>query len=75
LFTTLTRCRWQEWFKREVTEPGPKVDCWISADPVAFLPVGYQCIGQCGQILWGKMMAGGSKPWLGFKFGSLLTGP
>ncbi|MGH9096728.1 MAG: maleylpyruvate isomerase N-terminal domain-containing protein [Acidimicrobiales bacterium] len=59
----------------EVTEPGPKVDCWISADPVAFLLVGYQRIGQWGQILRGKMMAGGSKPWLGFKFGQLLTGP
>ncbi|HEV3264432.1 MAG TPA: maleylpyruvate isomerase N-terminal domain-containing protein [Acidimicrobiales bacterium] len=59
----------------EVTEPGPKVDCWISADPVAFLLVGYQRIGQWGQILRGKMMAGGPKPWLGFKFGGLLTGP
>jgi hypothetical protein len=59
----------------EVTEPGEKVDCWISADPAAFLLVGYQRIGQWGPILRGKMMAGGSKPWLGFKFGGLLTGP
>ncbi|HWD52310.1 MAG TPA: maleylpyruvate isomerase N-terminal domain-containing protein [Acidimicrobiales bacterium] len=59
----------------EVTEAGPKVDCWISADPVAFLLVGYQRIGQWGQTLRGKMMAGGSKPWLGFRFGGLLTGP
>jgi hypothetical protein len=59
----------------EVTEPGQKVDCWISADPVAFLLVGYQRIGQWGQILRGKMMAGGPKPWLGFKFSGLLTGP
>jgi uncharacterized protein (TIGR03083 family) len=59
----------------EVAEPGGKVDCWISADPVAFLLVGYGRIGQWGQILRGKMMAGGRKPWLGFKFGELLTGP
>jgi hypothetical protein len=59
----------------EVTEPGPNVDCWISADPVAFLLVGYQRIGQWGQILRGKMMAGGPKPWLGFKFSGMLTGP
>ena len=59
----------------QVTEPGEKADCWISADPVAFLLVGYQRIGQWGQILRGKMMAGGPKPWLGFKFGGLLTGP
>jgi hypothetical protein len=59
----------------EVTEAGPKVDCWISADPVAFLLIGYQRIGQWGQILRGKMMAGGPKPWLGLRFGGLLTGP
>ncbi|HEX3839297.1 MAG TPA: maleylpyruvate isomerase family mycothiol-dependent enzyme [Acidimicrobiales bacterium] len=58
-----------------LTEPGGKVDCWISADPVAFLLVGYGRIGQWGQILRGKMMARGSKPWLGFKLGDLLTGP
>lgn len=59
----------------EVSGPGGKVDCWISADPVAFLLVGYGRIGQWGQILRGRMMAGGRNPWLGFKFGELLTGP
>ncbi|HWE69144.1 MAG TPA: maleylpyruvate isomerase N-terminal domain-containing protein [Acidimicrobiales bacterium] len=59
----------------EVSGPGGKVDCWISADPVAFLLVGYGRIGQWGQILRGRMLAGGAKPWLGFKFGELLTGP
>jgi putative sterol carrier protein len=59
----------------EVTEAGEKVDCWISADPVAFLLVGYGRIGQWGPILRGRMMAGGRKPWLGFKFGGLLTSP
>jgi uncharacterized protein (TIGR03083 family) len=59
----------------EVSGPGAKVDCWISADPVAFLLVGFGRIGQWGQILRGRMLAGGRKPWLGFKFGELLTGP
>jgi uncharacterized protein (TIGR03083 family) len=52
---------------------GGKVDCRITADPVAFLLVGYQRIGQWGQILRGKIRAGGSRPWLAKKFGSLLT--
>jgi uncharacterized protein (TIGR03083 family) len=50
-------------------------DCWISADPVAFLLVGFGRTGQWGQIVRGKMLAGGRKPWLAGKFGSLITGP
>ena len=57
----------------EVTEPGQQADCRISADPVAFLLVGYGRTGQWGQILRGKIMAGGRKPWLGLSFGRLLT--
>jgi hypothetical protein len=37
-----------------ITGPGHKVDCWISADPVAFLLIGYGRTGQWGQILPGK---------------------
>lgn len=58
----------------EVTTPGEKADCWISADPVAFLLVGYGRIGQWSQALRGKIVAGGRNPWLGLKFGGLLTG-
>ena len=58
-----------------VTEPGPKADCVISADPVAFLLVGFGRTGQWGQILRGKMVASGRKPWLGFGFGRLLVSP
>ncbi len=47
----------------------------ISADPVAFLLVGYGRIGQWGQILRGKLVASGRKPWLGLGFGKLLTSP
>lgn len=58
-----------------VTEPGPKSDCTISADPVAFLLVGYGRTGQWGQIARGKLVASGRKPWLGLSFGRLLTSP
>lgn len=58
-----------------LTGPGEKADCWILADPVAFLLVGYGRTGQWGQILRGKILAGGGKPWLAAKFGRLITGP
>jgi uncharacterized protein (TIGR03083 family) len=58
-----------------VTPGGGKADCWISADPVAFLLVGFGRVGQWGQILRGGMLAGGRKPWLATRFGSLITGP
>lgn len=56
-----------------VTAPGPKADCVISADPVAFLLVGYGRTGQWGQIIRGKLIAGGRKPWLALGFAKLLT--
>jgi uncharacterized protein (TIGR03083 family) len=58
-----------------VGEPGGPVDCRIVADPVAFLLVGYGRTGQMGQILRGKILAVGRKPWLGLAFGKLITGP
>jgi uncharacterized protein (TIGR03083 family) len=58
-----------------ITEPGQRVDCWISADPVAFVLVGYGRAGQWGPIIRGKILAGGRKPWLGLSFGGLITGP
>jgi uncharacterized protein (TIGR03083 family) len=58
-----------------IATPGRKADCWISADPVAFLLVGYGRTGQWGQIVRGKILAGGRKPWLGLAFGGLITGP
>lgn len=56
-------------------KPGGRADCWISADPVAFLLVGYGRVGQWGQILRGKLVAGGRAPWHGFAFGALITNP
>jgi uncharacterized protein (TIGR03083 family) len=51
-----------------------QADCWISADPDAYLLVGYGRCGQWGSILRGKIIAGGRKPWLALKFGQLVTG-
>jgi uncharacterized protein (TIGR03083 family) len=56
----------------DTTAPG-RVDCHISADPVAYLLVGYGRTGQLGPILTGKIVAWGRKPWLGLKFGKLFT--
>lgn len=58
-----------------VTAPGPAADCWISADPVAFLLVGYGRTSQWSAILRGKLLGGGRKPWLAPAFGGLITGP
>ena len=55
--------------------PRARPDCWISADPEAFLKVGFGRAGQWGQIARGKLVAGGRKPWLAVTFGSLITGP
>jgi hypothetical protein len=58
-----------------VTEAGEKADCVITADPVAFLLIGFGRVPQFPQILRGKLRAGGRKPWLAAKFGSLLESP
>jgi uncharacterized protein (TIGR03083 family) len=57
-----------------VTAAGEPVDCVISADPAAFLLVGYGRVGQWGQVLRGRIVAGGRRPWWGPRFGTLLTG-
>ncbi len=51
------------------------VDCHLWVDPVAFLLVGYGRISQWGPIAKGKLVAWGRKPWLGFRFKSLLLNP
>ena len=68
-------CRFDDG-KLTVEPPSARaVDCHISADPVAFLLVGYGRISQWRPILQGKMVAWGRKPWLAFKFKSLLRNP
>lgn len=58
-----------------VTAAGAKPDCVITADPVAFLLLGYGRISQWRPIMRGKLRAGGRKPWLAMKFATLLASP
>jgi hypothetical protein len=58
-----------------VTAAGEKADCVITADPVTFLLVGLGRVPQFPQLLRGRLRAGGRKPWLAAKFGTLLASP
>lgn len=58
-----------------VTATGEKADCVITADPVAFLLLGFDRVPQWSQILRGRLRAGGRKPWLAAKFATLLASP
>jgi SCP-2 sterol transfer family len=59
-----------------VEEPSSrKVDCHISADPVALLLVAWDRRSQWPAIAQGKLMAWGVKPWLGIQFKSFLRTP
>jgi hypothetical protein len=58
-----------------VTVAGEKADCVITAEPVTFLLLGLGRVPQFPQILRGKLRAGGRKPWLAAKFGTLLASP
>jgi hypothetical protein len=58
-----------------VTVAGEKADCVITAEPVTFLLIGLGRVPQLPQILRGKLRAGGRKPWLAAKFGTLLASP
>ena len=57
----------------QIDPPGARVDCRIWVDPAAFLLVGYGRVNQWGQTLRGRMLSGGRKPWLGLKFGQLVS--
>lgn len=50
-------------------------DCVITADPVAFLLLGYGRIPIWTPVVRGRLRAGGRKPWLAMKFGTLLESP
>lgn len=56
-----------------VGEPAGAPDCWISADPPAFLLVGYGRASQWAEALRGRLLAGGRRPWLGLAFPRMLT--
>ncbi|MGH2719767.1 MAG: maleylpyruvate isomerase family mycothiol-dependent enzyme [Actinomycetota bacterium] len=50
-----------------VNEPAGRVDCHLSADPVAFFLVAMGLQSQWAAIARGKMVAWGTKPWLAFR--------
>jgi hypothetical protein len=58
-----------------VTSAGARADCVITADPVAFLLLGFGRVPQLSPVLRGRLRPGGRKPWLAMKFGSLLQRP
>ncbi|MDQ4012029.1 MAG: SCP2 sterol-binding domain-containing protein [Actinomycetota bacterium] len=59
-----------------VVEPSSRrVDCHISADPVAFLMVIWARQSQWSAISKGKLMAWGRKPWLGPQLRALMRNP
>jgi hypothetical protein len=47
----------------------------ITADPVTFLLLGLNRIPELPELLRGRLRAGGRKPWLAAKFGTLLASP
>jgi len=49
-----------------------RVDCRISADPVAFLLVAYGRLSQGAPILRGQLIAWGRRPWAALRFGSYI---
>jgi hypothetical protein len=59
----------------EPGHPGARVDARISADPAAFLLVGYGRAGQWGAIARGRLLAWGRKPWTAFRFATYLRNP
>ena len=58
-----------------VTEAGRPVDCWVSAEPATFLLLAYGRVSRRSQVVRGRMVAGGRKPWLAVASERLLTGP
>ncbi|MGH3697647.1 MAG: maleylpyruvate isomerase N-terminal domain-containing protein [Pseudonocardiaceae bacterium] len=59
-----------------IEAPSPrKVDCYISADPVALLTVTWARQSQWTAIAKGKLLAWGRKPWLGPRFRALIRNP
>lgn len=58
-----------------ITAAGERADCRITADPVAFLTLGYGRVTQWSVLLRGRVRPGGRKPWLAGRFGTLFSTP
>lgn len=56
-----------------VEQADGRVDCWISADPVALLLVIYGRLSIWKPALQGKILAGGRRPWLALRLNRYLT--
>ncbi|HEX7166253.1 MAG TPA: maleylpyruvate isomerase family mycothiol-dependent enzyme [Acidimicrobiales bacterium] len=52
-----------------------RVDCRVSADPVALLLIAYGRTSQWPAIATGKLLAWGRKPWIGLRLTSYLVTP
>jgi hypothetical protein len=52
-----------------------RIDCRLSADPAVFLLASYGRIPVWRTALTGAVIASGRKPWLAFRFKSLLSSP
>src|SRR5262249_20655067 len=55
--------------------PDSRADCYLSADPWAFLLLLYSRIGPMAPALTGRVLAWGSQPWLAFKLPGLFRKP
>jgi uncharacterized protein (TIGR03083 family) len=59
-----------------VEDPAPRrIDCHISADPVAFLLVTWGRRSQWQAIARGQLVSWGRKPWLGTRFRKMIRNP
>ena len=60
---------------RLATEPPRRVDCHISAEPVALFLVAMGLKKQWGPIATGKLVTWGTKPWLALRFVGFFAAP
>jgi Mycothiol maleylpyruvate isomerase N-terminal domain len=58
-----------------VTAAVEQSDCVITADPVTFLLMGFGRVSQLTPVIRRRIRAGGRKPWLALKFGTLMSAP
>ncbi len=56
-------------------EPRPRIDCSLSADPLALLMVAWGRTSQWRAIARGQLVAWGRKPWLGPRLRLLIRNP
>ena len=61
--------------RRRPTAAGEKADCTISADPAAFLLLGYGRVSQFAPVLRGQLRHRRAQAGLATKFGKLIASP